>query len=228
MTQVLAERRNLREEATSDNERQTEKEDASITLPNLNKEEPATLLAFHDEVKVPQYGVLDSKDYVQDKNEEPNFVIRKRKTSGQVSTTETKASRSHHAKRQCPICKKEDSNLKRHLHSHVRKGHISMDSVPKILSIAIQNRNQRSPARSCGNEVKPGLKLKWCPMKHCHMVTHLMRKHLARYHHVKACVLMEKYLSEAALYDGKTELKKLRKHLKEVQWIEVQQVVWTS
>ena len=98
MTQVLAERRNLGEEATSDNERQTEEEDASITLPNLNKEEPATLLAFHDEVKVPQYGVLDSKDYVQDKNEEPNFVIRKRKTSGQVSTTETKASRSHHAK----------------------------------------------------------------------------------------------------------------------------------
>ena len=78
VTQVSAKRPNLEEEATSDDERQTKEEYPSITLPNLNnKEEPATLLAFHDEVKVPQYGVLDSKDYVQHIQEEitdPTFL----------------------------------------------------------------------------------------------------------------------------------------------------------
>ena len=46
----------------------------------------------------------------------------------------------------CPVCKKEDTNLKRHLMSHARKGHIKAELVASILSI---NKGQRKKARAC-------------------------------------------------------------------------------
>ena len=78
----------------------------------------------------------------------------------------------------CPVCKKEDANLKRHLMSHARKGHIKAESVASILSIAINKGKRRGPARSTstGKQEQKGLKLKWCPVKDCQKVTHLSTK----------------------------------------------------
>lgn len=40
--------------------------------------------------------------------------------------------RSHHRKRLCPVCGKEDANLKRYLKSHARMGHIENQQVDKL------------------------------------------------------------------------------------------------
>lgn len=109
--------------------------------------------------------------------------IKKRKLSGTRP-------RSHHVKRTCPVCKKEDSNLKRHLLSHARKGQITFESVEAIVSITIKKGKRRGPGRSTEKEVRKGLKLKWCPVKDCHKVTHLLRSHLSNFHRIKPGVLM--------------------------------------
>lgn len=55
--------------------------------------------------------------------------------------------RQHHAKRLCPVCGKEDGNLKPHLKSHAKKGLIDEDQVGKILSIATHKGKRRGPRR---------------------------------------------------------------------------------
>ena len=122
--------------------------------------------------------------------------------------------RSHHATRKCPVCKKENSDLRRHLESHVRKGVIKKESVGIILSVAVNKGKTRGHARSAGKDKKrKGLKLKWCPVKGCDTVTHLLRSHLQKYHRVKSGVSLEKYLNQAAEYKGKEEIDRLSTEL---------------
>lgn len=115
----------------------------------------------------------------------------------------------------CPVCKKEDANLKRHVMSHARKGHIKAESVASILSIAINKEKRRGPARSksTGKQERKGLKLKWCPVKDCQKVMHLLRSHFSKFHNIKAGFLKEKYLFMAREYKGKAEVKQMKKKL---------------
>ena len=53
--------------------------------------------------------------------------------------------RKHHAIRRCPTCEKPDANIKRHLLSHARKGHIEAEEVEKHLSCAIHKDNDVGP-----------------------------------------------------------------------------------
>ena len=115
---------------------------------------------------------------------------RKATSAGEDEPNVKSRKRSHHAKRMCPVCKQEDANLKRHLLSHAKKGHIKTESVASILSIAINEGRRRGPARSTststGTQQRKGLKLKWCPVKDCQKVTHLLRSHLSKFHNIKA------------------------------------------
>ena len=142
---------------------------------------------------------------------------RKATSAGEDEPKEKSRKRSHHAKRMCPVCKKEDANLKRHLMSHARKGHIKAESVASILSIAINKGKRRGPARSTstGKQEQKGLKLKWCPVKDCQKVTHLLRSHLSKFHNIKAGFLMERYLFMAREYKGKAEVKQMKKEMRE-------------
>ena len=63
-------------------------------------------------------------------------------------------------------------------------------------------------ARIAGRVAQKGLRIKWCPIKGCKYVTTYMRSHLTHKHWLKAGVVLEKYLSVAIPYKGKSEEKK--------------------
>ena len=114
--------------------------------------------------------------------------------------------RQHHAKRLCPVCGKEDGNLKRHLKSHAKKGLIDEDRVEKLLSIATHKGKRRGPRRLSRQQTKKGLKLKWCPYDGCQTVTHYLRSHLTHYHKMKPGGLLETHLRVAREYKGTSEV----------------------
>lgn len=112
----------------------------------------------------------------------------------------------HHAERLCPVCGKEDSNLKCHLKSHAKKGLIDEDQVEKLLSIMTHKGERRGPHRVSRQQTKKGLKLKWCPCDGCQTVTHYLRSHLTHYHKMKPGGLLETHLRVAREYQGTTEV----------------------
>ena len=144
---------------------------------------------------------------------------RKATSAGEDEPNVKTRKRSQHAKRMCAVCKKEDANLKRHLLNHAGKGHIKAELVASILSITINKGRRRGPARSTststGMQKRKDLKLKWCPVKDCQKVTHLLRSHLSKFQNIKAGFLMEKYLNVAREYKGKAEIKQMKKEMRE-------------
>ena len=92
---------------------------------------------------------------------------------------------SHHAKRICRICNKQESNLRRYLQSHARKGLIEPGAVERFLSVATRKGKRRGPRRKSGDTVKKGLRMKWCPFPGCELVTHQLRSHLTHKHRLK-------------------------------------------
>ena len=111
--------------------------------------------------------------------------------------------RSHHAKRTCPVCNKQESNLKRHLQSHARKGLIEEENIDAMVQIATHTTRRRGPSRNKGQ--KKGLKLKWCPVGNCKTVTAYMRSHLTKGHEMKPGALLENSLRLARDYRGRKE-----------------------
>ena len=70
---------------------------------------------------------------------------RKPTLAGEDEPKEKGRKRSHHTKRMCPVCKKEDANSKRHLLTHARKGHKG-----GVGSFNPEHRSQqRKKARAC-------------------------------------------------------------------------------
>ena len=121
--------------------------------------------------------------------------------------------RSHHRKRLCPVCGKEDGNLKRHLKSHARKGHIENQQVDKLFSVTSHQESTRGQARKTKKRVLTGLPFKWCPVDGCEVVTHLMRSHLTHKHRLKPGPLLENYLRVARSYKGKKEVDEIMKEI---------------
>lgn len=80
------------------------------------------------------------------------------------TTKKPNSKRKHHAIRTCPVCNKEEANLKRHLLMHARKGSIEPNQVDKLLAVAIHQTKKRGPKRTKG---KKGLTKKWCPVQEC-------------------------------------------------------------
>ena len=114
--------------------------------------------------------------------------------------------RQHHAKRPCPVCGKDEGNLKCHLKSHVKKGLIEENQVDKLLAVAIHQCKTRGPGRASQNKTKKGLKLKWCPVDDCSAVTHFLRSHLTHFHQMKPGELLNNHLRVARHYQGSTEV----------------------
>lgn len=110
--------------------------------------------------------------------------------------------RSHHTRRTCPVCNKLDTNLKKHLQSHARQGHISPDAIGTILSISIRQQKERGSQRIPKTTVSKGLRMKWCPFKDCDYVTHYLRSHLTHRHRVTQGQELENYLRLATPYRG--------------------------
>ena len=121
--------------------------------------------------------------------------------------------RSHHVKRTCPVCQKEDTNLRRHLKTHVKKGQITKDAVERIFSVAIRQGKRRGPQRKSNTNVRRGLKLKWCPVKGCDAVTPYLRSHLTHCHRLKSGTLLENYLKVAREYEGRQEVDKMKREI---------------
>ena len=137
-------------------------------------------------------------------NEEPVEDITPKVRSPQ------KSKRQHHAKRVCPVCGKEEGNLKCHLNSHAKKGLIDKDQVEKILSIATHKSKRRGPRRVARQQTKKGLKLKWCLYQGCEIVMHYLRSHLT--HKIKPGGLLETHLRVARKYKGSTEVTAVHNH----------------
>ena len=132
----------------------------------------------------------------------------------QKVSTPQRGKRQHHAKRLCPVCGKEDGNLKRHLKSHAKKGLIDEDQVEKVLSIATHKGKRRGPRRVSRQQTKKGLKLKWCPYDGCETVTHYLRSHLTHYHKMKPGGLLETNLRVAREYKGTTEMSAIQEMIR--------------
>ena len=113
------------------------------------------------------------------------------------STASKSGKRQHHAKRPCPVCGKDEGNLKRHLKSHAKKGLIEENQVEKLLAVAIHQGKTRGPCRASHNKTKKGLKLRWCPVDNCSMVTHYLRSHLTHFHRMKPGELLNTHLRVA-------------------------------
>ena len=124
----------------------------------------------------------------------------------QKETVPQTKKRQHHAKRLCPVCEKEDGNLKHHLISHAKKGIIGEDQVEKLLSIVSHKGKRRGPRRVSQQQTKKGLKLKWCPYEGCEGVTHYLRSHLTHYHKMKPGGLLETHLRVACEHKGAQEV----------------------
>ena len=218
----------LREERMARTEEEVEEieleqQDPTYALPSESDTEPEELapsLASGSSCLEEERKPTTSKKRKRDE-EEVFWTTKKTKQStsdDNESETEKKANsssrkRSHHATR-CPVCNKQNTDLRRQLDSHVRKGLIKKESVGIILSVPVNKARTRGHARSAGNKQKTkGLKLKWCPVEGCHTVTHLLRSHLQKFHRVKAGVSLEKYLNLAAEYKGKQEVDHLSTEL---------------
>ena len=126
-----------------------------------------------------------------------------------VKRTSATSKRSHHAIHECPVCHKQEGNLKRHLLTHAKQGLIPEKHVSKLLSIAVRQEKERGPSKIEHEVVHKGLRMKRCPIKGCDYVTAYMRSHLTHKHRLKAGVVLEKYLSVAKKYKGRSELKKV-------------------
>ena len=117
------------------------------------------------------------------------------------ATASKTGKRQHHAKRPCPVCGKDEGNLKCHLKSHAKKGLIEENQVDKLLAVAT-----RGPGRASHDKTKKGLKLKWCPVEDCSTVTHYLRSHLTHFHHMKPGELFNTHLKVARHYQGSAEV----------------------
>ena len=125
-------------------------------------------------------------------------------SSKQPSSTSvtTERQRSHHAKRSCLVCNKMYSNLKRHLASHVKKGHIEQCEVEKLLNMAAVRNRRHGPRRVGKDGPRRGLKFKWCSFENCCTVTCYLRSHLLNFHKMKPGELLEKHVKVAKDYKG--------------------------
>ena len=132
----------------------------------------------------------------------------------QTVTTPTHPKRQHHAQRLCPVCGKQESNLKRHLKSHARKGLINDDEVEKLLSIAIHKGKRHGPRRQSRMEIKKGLKLKWCPYEGCQIATHYLQSHLTHFHRIQPGALLENHLRVAREYQGMREVSDIQQMIR--------------
>lgn len=151
---------------------------------------------------------------------------RKRRSEDSAGSTDTPlkkarpdntTKRSHHRKRLCPVCGKEDGNLKRHLKLHARKGHIESQQVDKMFSVTSHQESTCGQARKTKKRVLTGLPFKWCPVDGCEAVTHLIRSHLTHKHRLKPGPLLENYLHVARSYKGKKEVDEIMKEIELVR-----------
>lgn len=110
--------------------------------------------------------------------------------------------RSHHAVQKCPVCKKEQKNLPRHLQVHVKQNEITED-VGFTLSVAERRKRKRASTRE-------RRLLKWCPVKDCKKVTAYLRSHLTHYHRVKGGTQLDQYVKLARCYQGDEEVDKIK------------------
>ena len=125
--------------------------------------------------------------------------------------------RSHHRKRVCPVCGKEDGNLKRHLKSHAKKGHIESQQVDKIFSVSSHQESTRGEVRKTKKRELTGLPFKWCPVDGCEVVTHLLRSHLTHKHRLKPGPLLQNYLGMARSYKGKKEVDEVMRDIEQAK-----------
>lgn len=148
---------------------------------------------------------------------------RKRPAEDSAGSTDTPLKRarrdntkqSHHRKRVCPVCGKEDGNLKRHLKSHTKKGHIKSQQVDKIFSVSSHQESTRGEVRKTKKRELTGLPFKWCPVDGCEVVTHLLRSHLTHKHRLKPGPLLENYLRMARSYKDKKEVDEVMRDIEQ-------------
>ena len=98
----------------------------------------------------------------------PDDIPKKKKKKSDKNKTEEKKvhkgdTRSHHAVRKCPVCKKEQKNLPRHLQVHVKRNEITKEVVGFTLSVAARRQRKRASTRERSL-------FKWCPVKDCKTV----------------------------------------------------------
>ena len=127
--------------------------------------------------------------------------------------TKGEGKRSHHAKRICPVCNKQEGNLRRHLQSHARKGLIEESAVETILSVAVRKGKRRGPRRKTEGAVRKGLRMEWCPFPGCDFVTHNPRSHLTHKHRLKQGTLLEQCTNMAKVYAGQQEVEEVKSYI---------------
>ena len=138
----------------------------------------------------------------------PDDIPKKKKKKSDKNKTEEKKAhkgdtRSHHAVRKCPVCKKEQKNLPRHLQVHVKRNEITEEDVGFTLSVAARRKRKRASTRE-------KRLFKWCPVKDCKTVTAYLRSHLIHYHRVRRGTQLDQYVKLARRYQGREEVEKIK------------------
>ena len=135
----------------------------------------------------------------------PDDILKKKRKKSDKNETEEKKvhkgdTRSHHAARKCPVCKKEQKNLPRHLQVHVKQNEIGEDVGFTVWQQDVSEKEH--PPRSED--------FKWCPVKDCKTVTAYLRSNLFHYHRVKGGTQLNQYVNLARRYRGSEEVDKIK------------------
>ena len=115
---------------------------------------------------------------------------------------------SHYKVRICPLCHKKQTNLSRHLSTHVNKGEISKCQIQALVQVADkgdETHRQEHFKTKAEKIVRYRRRMYRCPL--CEFVTAFLTTHLTRKHKIKrASEDMVKIQKMARTYEGKEEL----------------------
>ena len=138
----------------------------------------------------------------------PNTGTFPTKVSKITPTKPTSRKMVHYKTRTCPLCKKTQKQLARHLQTHVRKGEIAMHHIQALVQYADKGAATHRQEQFVGKNKKVARYRRRyfrCPM--CEFATAYLSTHLARQHKIKrGSEEMYRMKQLAKPYEGRKEL----------------------
>ena len=145
----------------------------------------------------------------------PSSVIVTPSTSTPTSPSCSKSSakKAHYKTRKCPLCHKDQTNLPRHLETHVKRGEISRDRITALTQYVDKGDHQYRTeiyVQKKKKVVRGKRRFFKCPL--CELVTAYLPTHFANKHKIpRSSEQSERYMALARAYEGREELKYIKR-----------------
>ena len=129
------------------------------------------------------------------------------------SCSKSSAKKAHYKTRKCPLCHKDQTNLPRHLETHVKRGEISRDRITALTQYVDKGDHQYRTeiyVQKKKKVVRGKRRLFKCPL--CELVTAYLPTHFANKHKIpRSSEQSERYMALARAYEGREELKYIKR-----------------